>query len=34
MSIIHAEVPDVLLQQAQVLVQRGWANNVQELVTE
>lgn len=34
MSMIHAEVPDVLLQQAQVLVQRGWANNVQELVTE
>ncbi|HMY01101.1 MAG: CopG family transcriptional regulator [Moraxellaceae bacterium] len=34
MSMIHAEVPDGLLQQAQLLVQRGWANNIQELVNE
>lgn len=34
MSMIHAEVPDGLLQQAQILVQRGWANNIQELVNE
>ena len=34
MRMIHAEVPDGLLQQAQLLVQRGWANNIQELVNE
>jgi len=34
MSTIQAEIPDSLLQQAQSLVQRGWANNMQELVTE
>ena len=34
MSMIHAEVPDGLLQQAQLLVQRGWANNILELVNE
>ena len=34
MTMIHAEVPDGLLQQAQLLVQRGWANNIQELVNE
>ena len=34
MTMIHAEVPDGLLQQAQILVQRGWANNIQELVNE
>lgn len=34
MSMIQAEIPDALLLQAQSLVQRGWANNMQELVTE
>jgi len=33
-STIHAEVPDQLLQQAQTLVQQGWAGNVQEIVIE
>jgi hypothetical protein len=31
---IHAEVPDQLWQQAQTLVQQGWAGNVQEIVIE
>jgi Arc/MetJ-type ribon-helix-helix transcriptional regulator len=33
-STIHAEIPDQLWQQAQTLVQQGWAGNLQEIVTE
>lgn len=33
-NTIHAEVPDQLWQQAQTLVQQGWANNLQEVVNE
>lgn len=33
-STIHAEVPDQLLQQAQTLVQQGWAGDIQEIVIE
>ncbi len=29
-----AEIPDQLWQQAQTLVQQGWAGNSQEIVTE
>ena len=31
---IHAEIPDQLRQQAQTLVQQGWASNVEEVVNE
>ena len=33
-NTIHAEAPDQLRQQAQTLVQQGWANNLQEVVNE
>jgi Arc/MetJ-type ribon-helix-helix transcriptional regulator len=33
-SSIHAEIPDQLRQQAQTLVQQGWASNVEEVVNE
>lgn len=33
-SSIHAEIPDQLRQQAQTLVQQGWANNFEEVVNE
>lgn len=33
-SPIHAEIPDQLRQQAQTLVQQGWASNVEEVVNE
>jgi Arc/MetJ-type ribon-helix-helix transcriptional regulator len=33
-STIQAEVPDQLWQQAQTLVQQGWAGNVQEIIVE
>lgn len=31
---IHAEIPDQLRQQAQALVQQGWASNFEEVVNE
>ena len=34
MSTVSTEIPERLLQQAQVLVQSGWANNIQELMVE
>ena len=34
MSTVSTEIPDRLLQQAHVLVQSGWANNIQELMVE
>jgi Arc/MetJ-type ribon-helix-helix transcriptional regulator len=33
-SSIHAVIPDQLRQQAQTLVQQGWASNVEEVVNE
>jgi len=33
-SSIHAEIPDQLRQQAQALVQQGWANNLEEVINE
>ena len=33
-STLHTEIPDQLWQQAQTLVQQGWAGNLQEIVTE
>ena len=33
-NTIHAEVPDQLWQQAQTLIDQGWASNLQELVNE
>jgi Arc/MetJ-type ribon-helix-helix transcriptional regulator len=34
MNTIQAEIPDQLWQQAQALVQHGWANNMQEILNE
>ncbi len=34
MSLIQTEVPDRLVQQANRLVEHGWANNMQELMFE
>lgn len=33
-TMIHAEIPDQLAQQAQRMVERGWASNVESIVTE
>ena len=33
-NIHHTEIPDQLWQQAQALVQQGWADNLQEIVTD
>lgn len=33
-TLIHAEIPDQLAQQAQRMVERGWAINVESIVTE
>ena len=33
-STLHTEIPDQLWQQAQTLVQQGWAGNLQEVVTD
>lgn len=34
MSLIQTEVPERLMQQANRLVEHGWANNMQELIVE
>lgn len=34
MNTIQAEIPDQLWQQAQKLVQHGWANSMQEMLHE
>lgn len=34
MSLIQTEVPERLVQQANRLVEHGWANNMQELIVE
>jgi Arc/MetJ-type ribon-helix-helix transcriptional regulator len=33
-NTLNAEIPNQLWQQAQTLVQQGWANNLQEVVNE
>ncbi|MFA6921060.1 MAG: CopG family transcriptional regulator [Gallionella sp.] len=33
-NAIHAQIPDQLWQQAQTLVQQGWANSMEEVVNE
>ena len=33
-TMIHAEIPDQLAQQAQRMVDRGWAANVESIVAE
>ena len=33
-TMIHAEIPDQLAQQAQRMVDRGWAANVDSIVAE
>lgn len=33
-NTINAEIPNQLWQQAQTLVQQGWASNLQEVVNE
>jgi Arc/MetJ-type ribon-helix-helix transcriptional regulator len=33
-NAIHAEIPDQLWQQAQMLVKQGWASNMEEVVNE
>ena len=33
-TTIHAEVPDRLWQQAQTMVERGWASNVETVLEE
>ena len=33
-TLIHARIPDQLAQQAQWMVERGWAANVESIVAE
>ena len=33
-TIIQAEIPEQLCQQAELLVQQGWASNVQEIIND
>lgn len=33
-TLIHTEIPDQLAQQAQRMVERGWAANVESIVAE
>lgn len=33
-TAIHTEIPEQLLRQAQCMVERGWAQNVEALVAE
>jgi hypothetical protein len=33
-NTLHIEIPDQLWQQAQTLMQQGWADNLQEIVTD
>lgn len=34
MTMTHAQIPEPLAQQAQALIQHGWASNLDELVAE
>ena len=33
-TLIHTHIPDKLAQQAQYMVERGWASNMESIVTE
>lgn len=33
-TVIHAEVPDRLWQQAQAMVEQGWASDMESLIAE
>jgi hypothetical protein len=33
-TVIHTEIPEQLLRQAQRMVERGWAQNIEALVAE
>jgi Arc/MetJ-type ribon-helix-helix transcriptional regulator len=33
-NMIQAEIPNQLWQQAQTMVQQGWASNLQEIINE
>ena len=33
-NIIQTEIPSQLYQQAETLIQHGWANNLQEIINE
>lgn len=33
-TIIQAEIPQQLCQQAQTLIQQGWASNLQEIIND
>lgn len=33
-TIIQAEIPEAVCQQAQLLIQQGWATNLQEIINE
>ena len=33
-SMVQAEIPNQLWQQAQIMVQQGWASNLQEIINE
>ena len=32
--MVQAEIPNQLWQQAQIMVQQGWASNLQEIINE
>ncbi len=34
MATLHAQLPDRLMQQAQSMIDRGWASSMESLVTE
>jgi hypothetical protein len=34
MTTLHAQLPDRLMQQAQLMIDRGWASSMESLVTE
>jgi Arc/MetJ-type ribon-helix-helix transcriptional regulator len=33
-NVIQAEIPEQLSEQAQMLIQRGWASSLQEIINE
>jgi hypothetical protein len=33
-NIIQAEIPEQLCQQAELLIQQGWASNLQEIIND
>lgn len=33
-TLVQAEIPQQLCEQAQALIQQGWANNLQEIIND